>query len=53
LISGYLGKADTFDQAIASFAVAYADQVESDYESFAKAVRDGQLEARMDDVRDS
>ena len=48
LISGYLGKADTFDQAIAAFALAYADQVERDYEWFAKAVRDGKLEARMD-----
>ena len=49
LISGYLGKADTFDQAIASFAVTYADQVERDYESFATAVRNGKLEARTDD----
>jgi uncharacterized protein (DUF2252 family) len=49
LLSGYLGKADTFDQAIASFAVTYADQVERDYESFATAVRQGKLEARTDD----
>ncbi len=49
LISGYLGKADTFDQAIATFALAYADQVERDYESFKKAVADGKLEARMDE----
>jgi uncharacterized protein (DUF2252 family) len=49
LISGYLGKADTFDQAIATFAVTYADQVERDYERFAKAVRAGKLEARSDD----
>lgn len=49
LISGYLGKADTFDQAIAAFAVAYADQVERDHESFTKAVRQGKIEARMDD----
>ncbi len=49
LISGYLGKADTFDQAIAAFAVSYADQVERDHELFAKAVSDGKIEARMDD----
>ena len=36
---------DTFDRAIADFAVAYADQVERDYESFKKAVRDGKIEA--------
>ena len=49
LISGYLGKSDTFDQAIAAFAVTYADQVERDYESFTKAVGEGKIEARMDD----
>jgi hypothetical protein len=49
LISGYLGKADTFDQAVATFALPYADQVERDYESFKKAVADGKLEARMDE----
>jgi hypothetical protein len=49
LIRGYLGKADTFDQAIATFAVSYADQVERDYERFTKAVREGRIEARIDD----
>jgi uncharacterized protein (DUF2252 family) len=49
LISGYLGKADTFDRAIAAFAVSYADQVERDHETFTNAVREGRLEARMDD----
>ncbi len=46
VISGYLGKADTFDQAIAAFALAYADQAERDFETFAKAVREGRFEAR-------
>ncbi len=49
LISGYLGKADTFDQAIADFAVTYAAQVERDYEYFAQAVRDGKIAATIDD----
>jgi hypothetical protein len=48
-ISGYLGDTDAFDQAVAAFAQTYADQVERDYERFAQAVRDGQLEARSDD----
>jgi uncharacterized protein (DUF2252 family) len=48
LISGYLGKADTFDQAIASFAIAYADQVERDHERFKKRVQEGTIEARSD-----
>jgi hypothetical protein len=29
-ISGYLGKADAFDQAIGQFALTYADQTERD-----------------------
>jgi uncharacterized protein (DUF2252 family) len=49
LISGYLGKADTFDRALAAFAVSYADQVERDYESFARAVRKGRLAVRTDE----
>jgi uncharacterized protein (DUF2252 family) len=48
VIGGYLGKADTFDRAIAAFAVAYADQVERDHESLTKAVREGKLEARTE-----
>ena len=50
LISGYLGKADAFDRAIADFAVSYANQVERDFESFARAVRDGKLPARRDEL---
>ena len=45
-ISGYLGKSDRFDRAIAAFAVAYADQVERDHECLTTAVREGKLEAR-------
>ena len=32
-ISGYLGKNDQFDEAIAAFAIAYADQSERDHAS--------------------
>ena len=35
--------------SIAEFAVAYANQVELDYECFTKAVREGKIEARLDD----
>jgi uncharacterized protein (DUF2252 family) len=42
-ISGYLGKSDSFDEAISDFAVAYADQCERDYEVLEKAVRKGNL----------
>ena len=43
-ISGYLGKSDKFDEAIADFAITYADQSERDYDRFRKAVREGRLE---------
>jgi hypothetical protein len=43
-ISGYLGKGDMFDEAVADFAVAYADQTERDYEVLMKAARAGRLE---------
>ena len=43
-ISGYLGKSDQFDEAIADFSAAYADQMERDHKVFRKAVRDGRLE---------
>jgi uncharacterized protein (DUF2252 family) len=45
-ISGYLGKKDRFDQAIAKFAVNYADQTERDHAVFIKAVRTRRLSAR-------
>lgn len=45
IISGYLGHSDTFDRAIANFAVAYADQTERDYKALADAVAAGQIEA--------
>jgi uncharacterized protein (DUF2252 family) len=43
-ISGYLGKSDAFDKAVADFSVAYADQAERDHETLMKAVRAGKLE---------
>jgi uncharacterized protein (DUF2252 family) len=43
-ISGYLGKSDSFDEAIGDFSIAYADQCERDYEVLKKAVRNGKLE---------
>jgi hypothetical protein len=43
-ISGYLGKSDKFDKAIADFSIAYADQSERDHKTLMKAVRAGKLE---------
>jgi hypothetical protein len=42
-IVGYLGRNETFDDAIASFANAYADQTERDYEALKVAVQAGRI----------
>ncbi len=42
-ISAYLGKSCAFDEALAEFAVAYADQNQRDYDEFCNAVRSGRL----------
>jgi uncharacterized protein (DUF2252 family) len=42
-IASYLGKGDTFDRALAEFAVAYADQNERDYATLKKAADDGRI----------
>jgi uncharacterized protein (DUF2252 family) len=46
-IAAYLGTGDTFDQAIADFSAAYADQNERDYAAFVAAVRTGRLAAQV------
>lgn len=43
-ISGYLGKSEEFDNAIADFAFKYAKQNEDDFESFKKAIKDKRIE---------
>src|SRR5262249_22727379 len=43
MIAGYLGAAETFDEAIREYAVAYAGQVEQDYETFKQAIRAGRF----------
>ena len=47
MIAGYLGGKDTFDEAIADYALAYADQVERDFAVFAAAVRSGKLKSDL------
>ena len=44
-IAAYLGESDTFDQAIAGFAEAYADQNERDYALLTKAIKQGRIKA--------
>ena len=45
LLAGYLGSGSVFDDALARFAVAYADQTERDYEAFVRAAKRGRVEA--------
>jgi uncharacterized protein (DUF2252 family) len=45
MISGYLGKSDRFDKAIAAFSIAYADQNERDHAALKRAIRDGKVKA--------
>jgi uncharacterized protein (DUF2252 family) len=50
-IASYLGRSDTFDRAMATFAEAYADQNERDYDAVRQAVADGRLEAEFEPDR--
>ena len=43
MIAGYLGSTDKFDDALAKYSDAYADQAERDYETFQAAIRSGRL----------
>jgi uncharacterized protein (DUF2252 family) len=44
-IAEYLGEGDEFDRSITDFSKRYADQNEQDYQTFAKAVGSGRLQA--------
>ena len=45
-ISSYLGKSETFDRALAEFAVAYADQNERDHAALLQAAKEGRIAMR-------
>jgi uncharacterized protein (DUF2252 family) len=45
MIAGYMGASEVFDDAIADFAVEYADQARRDHRAFVKAVRQGRIKA--------
>jgi hypothetical protein len=48
-IAGYLGRGESFDQALGDFALAYADQTERDHAALVEAVRTGRVEALGED----
>jgi hypothetical protein len=50
-LSGYMGKSDVFDKAVAAFSIAYADQNERDHAALDRAVRSGKVEAVLEVAR--
>jgi len=42
-----MGKSDAFDQAVAAFSVAYADQNGRDYQAMQSAVERGRITAEV------
>ena len=50
MLSGYMGKSDAFDQAIAAFSMAYADQNEKDHAALERAVRKGKVKAVFEEA---
>jgi uncharacterized protein (DUF2252 family) len=47
LLGSYMGESDAFEDAMADFAVAYADQAERDHQAMVAAVRAGRIEAEL------
>jgi hypothetical protein len=50
-LSGYMGKSDAFDRAIAALSMAYADQNEKDHAALSRAVRKGKVKAVFEEAR--
>lgn len=46
-VAGYCGKNDELDEAVAVFAVAYADRTEADHAELVGAVRTGRIAAEL------
>jgi uncharacterized protein (DUF2252 family) len=47
-IGGYLGNRGLFDEAVTTFAEAYADQTQRDYQALLKAIKSGRVAAEVD-----
>ncbi|HEX3374084.1 MAG TPA: DUF2252 domain-containing protein [Edaphobacter sp.] len=48
MIAGYLGSTDQFDDALALYSQAYADQAERDFATFQRAIRSGRLSTQVE-----
>ena len=44
-IAAYLGSSERFEDALAEYAVAYADRAEADHAILVEAIRDGRVAA--------
>ena len=51
MLSGYMGKSDVFDKALAAFSKAYADQNERDHAALARAIRKGTVKAVFEEEK--
>ena len=49
MIAGYMGSGQTFDDAICEFATEYCSQNRSDYRAFIAAIREGRIEAKLEE----
>jgi hypothetical protein len=50
MLSGYMGRSDAFDVAVAEFAMAYADQNEKDHAALQRAIQSGKITARFEEA---
>jgi hypothetical protein len=48
VLTGYMGKSTAFEDALADFSMAYADQNEKDHAALLDAIRAGRIEARSE-----
>jgi hypothetical protein len=48
VLTGYMGKSTAFEDALADFSVAYADQNEKDHAALVKAVREGRIQVQSE-----
>jgi uncharacterized protein (DUF2252 family) len=49
MIAAYMGSGQTFDDAITEFATEYNSQNRRDYREFVRAIREGRIQARIED----
>jgi hypothetical protein len=48
-MAGYMGSGQSFDDAVGEFAVEYADQNRCDFRAFTQAIREGRIQALIEE----